>query len=81
MPAANMLGLPGEGFKIAMTALDGGRINIGACSLGGAGGRGACLLDEGHSFCMLQRMCIKLSSTRNAFGGIVCGCVREVIYV
>lgn len=36
VPAANMLGGEGQGFKIAMSALDGGRINIAACSLGGA---------------------------------------------
>lgn len=36
VPAANVLGGDGQGFKIAMSALDGGRINIAACSLGGA---------------------------------------------
>jgi alkylation response protein AidB-like acyl-CoA dehydrogenase len=36
IPAANMLGEEGAGFKIAMMGLDGGRLNIGACSLGGA---------------------------------------------
>ena len=36
VPAAHMLGTEGQGFKIAMSALDGGRINIAACSLGGA---------------------------------------------
>lgn len=36
VPVANRLGEEGEGFKIAMAGLDGGRINIGACSLGGA---------------------------------------------
>lgn len=36
VPAANRLGAEGEGFKIAMAGLDGGRLNIGACSLGGA---------------------------------------------
>jgi alkylation response protein AidB-like acyl-CoA dehydrogenase len=36
VPAANLVGKDGDGFKIAMKALDGGRINIGACSLGGA---------------------------------------------
>ena len=36
VPASNLVGLAGEGFKIAMAALDGGRVNIGACSLGGA---------------------------------------------
>ncbi len=35
-PRENLLGLDGDGFKIAMAALDGGRLNIGACSLGGA---------------------------------------------
>ncbi len=36
VPAENMLGAEGEGFRIAMAGLDGGRLNIGACSLGGA---------------------------------------------
>jgi isobutyryl-CoA dehydrogenase len=36
VPAANRLGNEGDGFKIAMMGLDGGRLNIGACSLGGA---------------------------------------------
>ena len=36
MPAANRLGEEGDGFKIAMAGLDGGRLNIAACSLGGA---------------------------------------------
>lgn len=36
VPAANLLGEEGIGFKIAMAGLDGGRLNIGACSLGGA---------------------------------------------
>ena len=36
VPAENMVGGEGEGFRIAMTGLDGGRLNIGACSLGGA---------------------------------------------
>lgn len=36
VPAANLVGGEGEGFKIAMSGLDGGRLNIGACSLGGA---------------------------------------------
>jgi alkylation response protein AidB-like acyl-CoA dehydrogenase len=36
VPAANRIGAEGEGFRIAMAALDGGRVNIGACSLGGA---------------------------------------------
>lgn len=36
LPVENLLGDEGKGFKIAMSALDGGRINIAACSLGGA---------------------------------------------
>ncbi|AOG05108.1 isobutyryl-CoA dehydrogenase [Bosea sp. RAC05] len=36
VPVANRLGPEGIGFKIAMAGLDGGRLNIGACSLGGA---------------------------------------------
>jgi len=36
VPEANLLGPLGTGFKIAMSALDGGRLNIAACSLGGA---------------------------------------------
>jgi len=37
VPAANRVGDEGQGFKIAMAGLDGGRINIASCSLGGAG--------------------------------------------
>jgi alkylation response protein AidB-like acyl-CoA dehydrogenase len=36
VPAANLIGAEGQGFKIAMAGLDGGRLNIGACSVGGA---------------------------------------------
>jgi len=36
VPVANRVGNEGDGFKFAMAGLDGGRINIGACSLGGA---------------------------------------------
>jgi alkylation response protein AidB-like acyl-CoA dehydrogenase len=36
VPAANRVGAEGQGFKFAMSGLDGGRINIGACSLGAA---------------------------------------------
>ena len=36
VPAGNLLGAEGDGFKFAMSGLDGGRINIGVCSLGGA---------------------------------------------
>jgi alkylation response protein AidB-like acyl-CoA dehydrogenase len=36
VPAANLIGREGQGFRIAMAGLDGGRLNIGACSIGGA---------------------------------------------
>ena len=46
VPIANRVGAEGEGFRIAMMGLDGGRINIGACSVGTA--RAA--LDEAKSY-------------------------------
>jgi alkylation response protein AidB-like acyl-CoA dehydrogenase len=36
VPVANLIGKEGDGFKIAMAGLDGGRLNIAACSIGGA---------------------------------------------
>jgi alkylation response protein AidB-like acyl-CoA dehydrogenase len=36
VPADNLIGNEGDGFKIAMAGLDGGRLNIAACSIGGA---------------------------------------------
>ncbi|WP_037162322.1 isobutyryl-CoA dehydrogenase [Rhodococcoides fascians] len=36
VPAANVLGNEGDGFRIAMNGLNGGRLNIAACSIGGA---------------------------------------------
>jgi alkylation response protein AidB-like acyl-CoA dehydrogenase len=36
VPASALLGVLGQGFKIAMSGLNGGRVNIAACSLGGA---------------------------------------------
>ena len=36
VPVANLLGREGDGFRYAMAGLDGGRLNIAACSLGGA---------------------------------------------
>ncbi|HLO19770.1 MAG TPA: acyl-CoA dehydrogenase family protein [Sphingomicrobium sp.] len=46
VPLANRVGAEGEGFRIAMMGLDGGRLNIGACSLGG----GQRCLDEAISY-------------------------------
>ena len=42
VPLTNLLGEEGQGFRIAMSGLDGGRLNIAACSLGGA----QCALDK-----------------------------------
>jgi alkylation response protein AidB-like acyl-CoA dehydrogenase len=36
VPVENLIGQEGQGFKIAMAGLDGGRLNIAACSIGGA---------------------------------------------
>ncbi|MBW8784007.1 MAG: acyl-CoA dehydrogenase family protein [Novosphingobium sp.] len=36
VPVQNRVGAEGDGFRFAMAGLDGGRLNIGACSLGGA---------------------------------------------
>ncbi len=36
VPATHLIGREGQGFKFAMQALDGGRVNIASCSLGGA---------------------------------------------
>ena len=36
IPAENLIGKEGDGFRYAMMGLDGGRLNIAACSLGGA---------------------------------------------
>ena len=46
VPIENRLGEEGIGFKIAMAGLDGGRINIAACSLGGA----QCALDKSLAY-------------------------------
>ncbi len=54
VPVANRLGAEGDGFGIAMHALDGGRLNIGACSLGG----GQLALDKAVAYL----------KTREAFG-------------
>ena len=36
VPVSHLIGQEGDGFKIAMKGLDGGRVNIASCSLGGA---------------------------------------------
>lgn len=47
VPAENRLGEEGDGFRIAMAGLDGGRLNIAACSLGGA----QSALDKALAYC------------------------------
>ena len=54
VPVANRLSAEGDGFGIAMSALDGGRLNIGACSVGG----GQAALDQTVAYLR----------TREAFG-------------
>ena len=46
VPVGNLVGVEGQGFAIAMAGLDGGRLNIGACSLGG----GQRALDEAMAY-------------------------------
>ncbi|MBC7522494.1 MAG: acyl-CoA dehydrogenase family protein [Sandarakinorhabdus sp.] len=46
VPVGNRVGDEGQGFSIAMAGLDGGRLNIGACSLGG----GQRALDEAIAY-------------------------------
>ncbi|CAN5526401.1 isobutyryl-CoA dehydrogenase [soil metagenome] len=55
VPVGNLLGQEGDGFGIAMSGLDGGRINMGACSLGG----GQAALDKTVAYL----------KERTAFGG------------
>jgi alkylation response protein AidB-like acyl-CoA dehydrogenase len=57
VPVENRVGAEGEGFRIAMMGLDGGRLNIGACSLGGA----QRCLDESISY----------TKDRKQFGGAI----------
>ncbi len=57
VPAENLVGAEGEGFRIAMMGLDGGRLNIGACSLGGA----QRCLDEA----------VRYTKDRKAFGQVI----------
>ncbi len=51
VPVENRLGPEGIGFKIAMKGLDGGRLNIGACSLGG----GQAALDKALAYTAERR--------------------------
>jgi len=53
VPVAHRLGAEGDGFKIAMMGLDGGRLNIAACSLGAAQAaldKSVAYMHERHAF-------------------------------
>jgi alkylation response protein AidB-like acyl-CoA dehydrogenase len=63
VPVANRLGDEGIGFKIAMAGLDGGRINIAACSLGGAQNA----LDRSLSY--MKTRCLPLSGRMRSGAG------------
>ena len=73
VPVANRIGDDGAGFKIAMAGLDGGRINIGACSIGGARATyeaaRAYVLDRtqfGHALADFQAVQFKLADMATA---------------
>jgi alkylation response protein AidB-like acyl-CoA dehydrogenase len=51
VPAANRIGQEGHGFRFAMSGLDGGRVNIGACSLGAAW----CALDKARQYALERK--------------------------
>ena len=51
VPAANRIGEEGRGFRFAMSGLDGGRVNIGACSLGAAW----CALDKARQYALERK--------------------------
>lgn len=63
VPVANRVGAEGEGFKFAMMGLDGGRLNIGACSLGTA----QSALDTAKAY-MLERK--QFGKTLSEFQGL-----------
>jgi len=77
VPVANRLGEEGDGFKIAMAGLDGGRLNISACSLGGARAcldaarlmvwRGAASLDRGDPVATMHCAMAKRFATDAGF--------------
>ncbi len=51
IPAENRVGDEGQGFRIAMRGLDGGRINIASCSLGGA----TCALETARDYLTVRK--------------------------
>lgn len=61
VPSDRLIGEEGGGFRAALAALDGGRVNIGACSVGG----GAFCLDAAGAY-----------ARERAQFGQVCVCMR-----
>jgi alkylation response protein AidB-like acyl-CoA dehydrogenase len=51
VPAVHRIGEEGQGFRFAMSGLDGGRVNIGACSLGAAW----CALDKARQYALERK--------------------------
>lgn len=62
VPVANRIGAEGEGFKMAMTGLNGGRINIGSCSLGAA----QAAFDRAREYIQVRRQFSKPLSSNQA---------------
>lgn len=63
LPRENLLGDEGEGFKIAMRGLDGGRINIATCSVGAAQGA----IDTARSYMQHRK---QFNQTLSSFQGL-----------
>jgi len=70
VPSDHLIGGQGRGFKVAMEALDGGRINIAACSVGGA----AYCLDTAYNYAH-ERTQFGQVSHRGALGAALRGAV------
>ncbi|KAJ7550114.1 hypothetical protein O6H91_07G083900 [Diphasiastrum complanatum] len=64
VPESNLLGKEGQGFNIAMTGLDGGRINIASCSVGGAQFCFDAALDYVHTRKQFGKAIIEFQSTQ-----------------
>ena len=82
VPVENLVGRSGDGFRIAMAGLDGGRLNIGACSIGGARAAMEAALDHarsrkqfGRALTEFQAMQFKLADMATELD-----CARLMIY-
>lgn len=81
MPAEAMLGQQGSGFKIAMHALDGGRINIAACRCGCGCVCGSVQKEEAVLCCVVLYSVVRLFFVEEVVAGarscchvLVCVC-------